>query len=187
MDHSSKKEEREVELAEKNREYLADKREQLKAIESGKAENSQKPKRGRFCCLFISVLMLIAVGLIYYFVVNIKGVVYDEYLKRKDQVQNLMPAGKDQLDQSLNQGQNLWQDSKETLESLQAKYEQAKALYEKGQETLEKVNEIKAQLDKWQGVLAGEGQSTGTVEEMGPSPSDNENDVIKKLLQEKQT
>lgn len=145
MQHSNRQLERESEYARKNREYLDEKRAQLKALDAEKVDEPVPDKKviGRYyCCLAIAVILILAIGLIYYFVVNIKESVYSDYLKGKSGLEKILPQGQDEVKKSLDQGQDLFDKTKTQVEDAQKKYDETKETYDKAKDVYEKVSDI---------------------------------------------
>lgn len=148
MKHSSRQQNREAEYAAKNREYLEEKREALKDFKRDDRPREKKKRSNTFCCSFALVVIILSVGLIVYFAFNIKDDVYKDYLNKKMQLEKALPQGKEDVKQGIEQGEELFQETKETIENVHDKYEKAQEFYEEGKETLEKIQEVKEQVEE---------------------------------------
>jgi len=143
MKHSSRQLQRENEYADQNREYLQDKRGDLRELRRNERPPEKKKKSNTFCCSFVLILILLAVGLILYFALNVKDDVYKDFINKKMQFEEVLPQGKDEVKKGIEQGEDLFQNTKETLEDVQDKYEKAQEFYDEGKETLEKIQDVK--------------------------------------------
>ncbi len=152
MQHSNRQEQREQEYARQNKEYLEEKREALmdlkKRPDNQDSESKKKKLGGKFCCLSVLILTLLSLGLIYYFVINIKDSVYREWQERKKQVQDVLPQGKEEIKKSLDQGEALIDKTQETAGDLKTKYEKAEAVYQKTTNEIDQLETTKKKIEE---------------------------------------
>lgn len=146
MKHSNRQV-REEDYARQNREYLEEKRSQLRDFRKGDQEEKKKKNNG-FCCLSVVVLILLSVALVLYFVLNVKDLVIEDYINKRQQIESMIPQGKEEVKQGVEQGAELFHETQETIENVQDKYEKAQQLYDEGKETIEKINDAKEQVEE---------------------------------------
>ncbi|MBI5076967.1 hypothetical protein HZB94_01110 [Candidatus Falkowbacteria bacterium] len=156
----SNREKQEMEYARMNREYLEEQRGEVagEGIEKNQEEDPSTPLRAarddrkkrinKFCCWLIFIIIALAVFIIYYFVINIKDVVVEDYFKKKGQVEGLLPQGKDEVKKSIEQGESLITETQKSVEDLQGKYQKTKETIEGAQKKYEEVKEIKENIEK---------------------------------------
>ncbi|KKR07545.1 MAG: hypothetical protein UT32_C0009G0006 [Parcubacteria group bacterium GW2011_GWC2_39_14] len=151
MQHSSRQTQRELEYARQNKEYVEEKRDRLAEFKrpSDEADLKKKEKHssGYYCCISIFVLVALSCGLIWYFVVNIKDSVYKEWINKREQVQNALPQGKEEIKKSLEQGETLLNQTQNTAADLKTKYEKAEDLYQKGVNTVDQLEGAKEKVE----------------------------------------
>lgn len=151
MQHSSRQTQRELEYARQNKEYVEDKRERLAEFEKPADEDEKKKDKhssSYYCCISIFVLVALSCGLIWYFVVNIKDSVYKEWVSKREQVQNALPQGKEEIKKSLEQGEDLLNQTQNTATDLKTKYEKAEDLYQKGVNTVDQLQGAKEKVEE---------------------------------------
>ena len=131
----------EEEVARLNREYLEEKREQLKLMREGKErgeENAPKKKKfSGFCCLFLVAVLAVCGYVVYYFVVEIKDPLLQDYYQKKSAIEAVLPQGKEELKKGIEQGEALYNETTGTAEELNKKFDQAKKTAEDVQQTYE--------------------------------------------------
>jgi len=108
------------------------------------AEGDQKKEDFRksvknYCCFFTIIIVFGSIFLIYYFGKGIIGPLQDDLNKKKGQVIEMVPQGKDELKQSLDQGAGLYDETKKTIDDLQNKYDKAKDTINKVTDTVDQV------------------------------------------------
>ena len=153
MKHSNEKIKREIEYAEENHQYLEEKRKHLKDLKQGSHERQVEKKKhstNKMCCWMIFVVLCLAILVIIYFVRSIKTEIIDDYFNKKEQIEKILPQGKEEVKQGLEQGEQLIGETKENIENIQKKYDQAKDTienvqegYEKAKDTLEDIQDLK--------------------------------------------
>lgn len=159
MKHSNRQLEREEEYARQNREYLEEKRAQLRSLRSADREEAIPKKVGFnknfYCCAFFIVLLGVAGFIIYYFAANIKSSVYNDYIDKKGQIEKYLPSNKDELQQNINENTKIVDKTKEQIDDLQKKYQAAeeqykkiKALYDQGKEQYDRVKSAYDEVEK---------------------------------------
>lgn len=143
MKHSSRQLAREEEFARQNQEYLDAKRAELKSLApNDEAEPKKRGSSYQYCCLGIAIILLLSAGLIYYFVVNVKDSVYQGYLDGKVKLEDVLPQGKTELTNSLDQGQQLIDQTKGNVQTVENKVDAAKDVYNQASSAYKKVNEL---------------------------------------------
>jgi len=111
--------------------------------ESGEKEKENfLSRRKTGCIIFIIALLGLCGYVIYYFVVNIKDPLIQDYKTKSRQVQDLIPENNQEIEQGFEQGEELYEQTKEKVEEAQEKYEKVKEIYEKGKEIYESVDKI---------------------------------------------
>lgn len=151
MKHSSEQLKRESEYTRKNNDYMRKKR---KGRRSERDDDYVEPARSKrdisskkFCCFGVFLIVLLAIAIIYYFVSQIQDVVVKDYFEKKEQVQNIIPQGAEEVKTGVEQGENLIAETKESVENIQDKYNQAKETAEKVQQGYEDVVELKEKVE----------------------------------------
>jgi|GEM_PF-1899563 uncharacterized protein HemX len=158
MKHSSNQSDREQEYARMNNDYLEGKRELIKSLKKDdKAERKDKSitrirKQQKFCCWVIIIIAIVCGYVSYYFVKSIRQPVVETFIEKKQELKQLIPEGKKELDKSLEQGEELLNETKDTIEKTQETYEKAKQTVETAQDFYENVKEANEQV---QGVVDG--------------------------------
>ena len=158
MHHSSEQLKREQEFARQNKEYLEGKREQLADL-GGRDERIQSGERksriNKFCCLFVGVVLIFSMYAIYYFVMNIKGPLIDDYYKKKEQVKEVLPQGIEEVKKGLDQGQQLINETQKNAADLQNKIDETKDAVEniqqkadQAKQTYDEIKDIKGKVDE---------------------------------------
>jgi len=148
MLHSSAqiKRDDEEEVARLNREYIEEKRDQLRLMRESKdrgEENTPKKKKfSGFCCLFLVAVLAVCGYVVYYFVVEIKDPLMQDYYQKKSAIEAALPQGKEELKKGIEQGEQLYSDTSKTAEELNKKIEQAKKTADDVQKTYEQVKDI---------------------------------------------
>ncbi|MFA6537111.1 MAG: hypothetical protein WCT18_01795 [Patescibacteria group bacterium] len=136
----------EEDLAQKNQEYLEQKRQQLDEMKGQGKEKKPKSLAYKFCCWGMVLLLAVSGTVIYYFVVNIKEEVISEYRQRKDDFQKVMPTAKDELKNSLQNAEALYNDTAEKITETQEKIDTAKETVEKAENLYDQANEVISQV-----------------------------------------
>jgi peptidoglycan hydrolase CwlO-like protein len=158
--HSSEQLKREQEFARQNREYLDGKREQIQDL-GGNNERAHTDKRNsrtnKFCCLFVGVVLILSMYAIYYFVMAVKGPLVEDYYKKKQQVQEVLPQGIDEVKKGLDQGQQLLDETQKNAADIQNKIDTTKAAVEDVQQKYDQAkktyDEIKKAKEDIEGLL----------------------------------
>ena len=136
----------EEEVARLNREYIEEKREQLKLMREGKGcgeENAPKKKKfSGFCCLFLVAVLAVCGYVVYYFVVEIKDPLLKDYYQKKSAIEQALPQGAAELKKGIEQGEALYNETTGAAEDLNKKFDQAKKAAEDVQQTYEQVKDI---------------------------------------------
>jgi len=145
--------EEELELARENREYLESKRGEIEQLLRHKNNQGDKPKKKSFSCCSILILVLVsAIGLIVYFIYNIRGPMKSEYDRIRDFiVQPMDQVPKPEIDKTIDniiastsgevkQLENTYNTAKDT-------YNQASELLNQGKAAVDSVNKLKDTID----------------------------------------
>jgi len=133
--------EEEIELARQNAEYLARKKAEV-PLRQPKGEDQPRKKRlPIFCCGFVLIITLLAMLVIYYFASSIGGDVLNEYMNKKNFFQTNLPQGKEELKKSLEQGEDLINNTQENVEDVKQTYDEAKEIYDSGKEIYNTLNQ----------------------------------------------
>ncbi|MBU1131978.1 hypothetical protein KKC32_01840 [Patescibacteria group bacterium] len=145
MEHTNRQSEHEFEYAAENERYLLEKRAKVEssADERSERKEKQKSKAQTYCCLFVFFIFIFSVAVIYYFVINIKDDVYNDFLEKKNLLEQNLPPAKAELEKSLEQGQTLYDEAEKSVNEVQSDIDKAKEIYETGKEVYDKVNKIK--------------------------------------------
>lgn len=147
MLHSSNKVNRheEEEIARLNREYIDEKREQLRLLrqDGGRGDARPKKKFSPFCCLFLMAFLIICGYVVYYFVMNVKDPLINDYYQKKSAIEQALPQGKAELKKGIEQGEALYNETTGAAEDLNKKFDQAKETVETVQDTIETIKKIK--------------------------------------------
>jgi len=156
--HSSEQLKREQEFARQNMEYLENKRERIQEFEAKneRVSTDQRSSRtNKFCCLFVGVVLILSMYAIYYFVMAVKGPLMDDYYKKKQQIQEVLPQGIDEVKKGLDQGQQLLDETQKNAADLQSKIDETKATvenvqqkYDQAKETYDEIKNIKDDVGK---------------------------------------
>lgn len=148
----SNREEQEMEYAQMNQEYLERRREIITEPPIDETEKKREKREDRkvnkYCCWLIFLIAALSVFVIYYFIINIKDAVIKDYFKKKEQVEELLPQGKDEIKKSIEQGESLITETQKSVGDLQDKYQETKETVEGAQKKYEKVKEIKENIEK---------------------------------------
>jgi uncharacterized protein HemX len=142
--------EQEMEYSRLNQEYLEEKRRNFKSPADAK-EKDDKPRRPRinkYCCWLIFIITAISAFVIYYFIVNIKDAVVEDYYKKQKQVQELLPQGQGELKKSVEQGEALFNETQKSVGDWQKKYEETKETVEGAQKKYEEIKKAKEEVEK---------------------------------------
>ncbi len=145
MQHSSGKLERELDLAEENRFYLEEKRKQKKdfKLDPNKLkEVRKKHSSNKMCCWAIFMIIVLSIGLIYYFVRSIQDNVLKDFYEKKEKVEELIPQVKDETKVGVDQGVDLYNETKENIENIQNTYNQAQDTLETVQDGYDKAKDV---------------------------------------------
>jgi len=141
----------EEEIARLNREYIDEKREQLRLMREGAGRGgaAAEPKKKKFsgyCCLFLIALAAVCGYVIYYFVINVKDPILQDYYQKKSAIEQAIPQGKAELEKGIEQGEALYNETTGTAEELNKKFDQAKETVEQVQETVDAIKKIKEEI-----------------------------------------
>lgn len=149
MIHSSNliKRNEEEEIARLNREYIEEKREQLRSMreskERGETAAPKKKKFSGFCCLFLIAFSAVCGYVVYYFIINVKGPLLQDYYQKKSAIEQALPQGKAELKKGIEQGESLYNETTGAAEELNKKFDQAKETVEQVQDTVDAIKKIK--------------------------------------------
>jgi len=134
---------REKELQAANDDYIGEKRDRLRELDHDEEEVPKKKKRFNLtCCVFYLIIFLIAAYAILYFVQSVKDEVIEDYYDKKNQIEEMIPEGRGELEKSIEQGEDLFNNTKENVENIQDGVEKAQDLYETGQDYYEDGQEL---------------------------------------------
>ena len=142
MSHNNRKDEDELEYARQNTEYLEQRRleqRKVRGLDEEAVVSQKKRKWVPYCCAGLLMVTLAAMILIYYFVTKIKDDVFNEYIDKKNFLEQSLPQGKEELKKSLDQGERLLNDTQEKVDKAQDTYDSAKNVYDTGKNVYEAV------------------------------------------------
>ncbi|MFH0779583.1 MAG: hypothetical protein V1928_01865 [Parcubacteria group bacterium] len=132
MEHSNRKIEEDLELARLNKEYVEAKRAELKVLRpQGELFEHRPKKRARiYCCVALVLVIGICGYIIYFFVSSIKSDVVNDYYDKKAQMNATLPQVTRELNTSIDQGTNLYNETAANVKNIQEQYNKAKTMFE---------------------------------------------------------
>ena len=101
-----------------------------------------EPSRSKFCAWLICLILILALGLLFYVYTRIKDPLIKDIQLKKSQIESWLPQGQEEIKKSLDQGQALYDETKQNVDTAKETYDKAKDLYDKGQSAVEGVQDI---------------------------------------------
>lgn len=144
MHHSNRKIENELAIAQQNKEYVEAKRAESRHLSADHHLTEPRPKsRSRiYCCIALALVLGFCAYIIYFFATNIKSDVVNEYHDKKEQINSALPQTKNELATSIDQGEQLYNETQNSIQRLQDKFNQARKIYDTISGWYDKMNNI---------------------------------------------
>ena len=140
--------EKEIEYARQNDEYLEARRERQRPLRQPRTDfvgETPEKRRGKnyFCCWLFIIVFLVVTGIAFYLILNFQEQLPQELENKKGALEKLLPGAQAELKTSIDQGEQLYNDTEKSVNEVQQNVDKAKQIYDTGKEVYDKVNQIK--------------------------------------------